>query len=135
MSALDKARRLEFGESSLRTHAFGPHSQRGALGSFGLSITMITREAYSPRSTRGALGSSFGRSITVITREVLELQVRALLTDIRLYRRELPLYRCCSERPAYLESRQRSAVVYSSISRFCFGVLDDARMGPVRVDG
>ena len=71
----------------------------------------------------------------MITREVLELEVRALLADSSLYRRELPLYRCCSERPAYLESRQHSAVVYSSISRFCFGVLDDAKTCPVRVDG
>ena len=66
---------------------------------------------------------------------ILELEVRALIIDSSLYRRELPLYRCCSERPAYLESRQRSAVVYSSISRFFFGVLDDAKKGPVRVDG
>ena len=128
--ALDKACRLEFGESLLRSHAFGPHSQRGALGSCGRSITMITREAYGPHSTRGALGSNFGRPITMITREVLELEVRALLTDSSLYCRELPLYRCCSKRPAYSESRQRSAVVYSSISRFCSGVLGDTKRVP-----
>ena len=111
-------------------------STRGALGSnFGRSITMVTREAFCPHSTRSALGSSFGRSITMITREVLELEVRALLTDSSLYCRELPLCCCCSERPADLESRQRSAVGYSSISRFRLGVLDDAKMGPVRVDG
>ena len=96
---------------------------------------MITREAYVPHSTRGALGSNFGRSIMMITREVLELEVRALLTGSSLYRRELPLFRCCSERPAYLELRQNSAVVYSSISRFCFGVLEDAKKGPMRMDG
>ena len=104
-SALNIACRLEFGESSLGRHTFGPHSQRGALG-------------------------IFGRSITMITREVLELDVRALLTDSSLYCRELPLYHCCSEQPAYLESRRRSAVAYSSISRFCFGVLGDTTRLP-----
>ena len=93
-----------------------------------------TREAFGLHSTRGALGSNFGRSITMITREVLELEVRALLTDSSLHCRGLPPYRCCSERTAYLESRQRSAVVYSSISRFCFGILREKGVS-ARVDG
>ena len=122
----------------MRSHAFGPHSQRGALGSFGRSITMITREAYGPHSTRGAFGSNFGQFMMMITREVLELEVRALLTDSSLYRRELPLYRCCSERPAYLESRQTFSsclLEYIELLFIFFGVLDNAKKGPVRVDG
>ena len=100
------------------------------VGQFGRSITMITREAFGPHPTRGAWGSNFGRSNTMITRKVLELDVRAILADGSLSCRELPLYRCCSERLAYLESRQRSAVVYSSMSRFCFGVLGDTTRVP-----
>ena len=127
--------RLAYRDFFLVSHAFGPHSQRGSLGNSGRSTTMITREAFGPHSTRGGLGSNFSRSIKMITRKVLELDIRALFTASSLYYRELPLFQCCSERPAYLESRQRSAVVYSSISRFCFVVFDNAIKGPVRVDG
>ena len=71
----------------------------------------------------------------MITREVLELEVGALLTDSSLYCRELPLYHCCSERPAYFGVEATFSSCLLEYVEVCFGVLDDAKMGPVRVDG
>ena len=91
---------------------------------------MITREAYGPHSTRGALSSNFGRSIAIITREVLALEVRALLTGSGLYRRELPLYCCCSKRPAYFKSSQCQQLFTRIYQGFVLGSIAMQRWVP-----